>query len=117
MPNYRIICRKKEDNSGALVRWKETLPNVKSLAKYLNGLVKRKKYLHVIACYVEDKDEKFISNVKFLQSEYASQRWLTGYSERLLANAIEIYGMDLKWSSGLKPSSLVLVRAEVENEQ
>lgn len=106
MPNYKIIARTAEGSSGLIHQIDITLPNVKSLAKYLNRMVKSNK--RVIACQLIDAQGKYVTSVKFLQSEYASQRWLTGYKERLLANAMEIHHLDLKWNSGLKQMALVV---------
>ncbi|MNE73693.1 hypothetical protein D3C80_1697180 [compost metagenome] len=76
-------------------------PSVRHLAAHLNKYVAKNKTHRVITAYVCDEEGVFLKNVKFLQAEYRKQRWITGYKERLLANAVLLYNMDLNWNNEL----------------
>lgn len=104
--HYKIICRVTKEIGGrehsGIEYLYEEFPDIRRLAKHLNALVKRNPSTYVIIVQAVGADGGHIANVKFLRSEHLAQQWLTGYKERLLANAIEVHGMDLKWNSGLR---------------
>lgn len=99
--NYKVVYR---DLKGASRKettfFTASLPNVKSLAKMLNAFARKNPNLEVLACYIVNNEGIFIGTVKFLDAEYAAQKWLTGWKERLLAVALA-NGYDLKWNTGL----------------
>jgi hypothetical protein len=103
-PTYTICYRSDRQGSGPVMRQIVSLSGVRSLAKFLNNFKKNNPNYVILVAFVSDDDGKYLSNVKFLQAEYRAQRWLTGYKERLLANAVE-QGFDIKWNHGLKAVS------------
>jgi hypothetical protein len=78
------------------------LPDVRSLAKYLNRHKRKNPNHQIMVAFLSEANGKFIKVVKFLTIEYQAQQWLVGYKERLLAYALES-GYELKWHHGLKP--------------
>ncbi|WP_336784083.1 hypothetical protein [Paenibacillus illinoisensis] len=103
MKNHYTICHRNiNGGSGPILKETIALPNVRSLAKYLNKFKKKNPKTTVIVAYVSDSRGKCLNNVKFLPIEYKAQKWLVGNKERLLLNAVE-QGYKLKWNHGLKP--------------
>lgn len=94
--NYKVIYRTKGVASGVAQSIVIPLTGVKSLARYLNSFVKRNPNFEVLTTYIVDDKGEFAKNVKLMREEYVNQKWLTGYKERLLAQAIA-QGMDIKW--------------------
>lgn len=99
--NYKIVYKDKGIPNSRLIHFRIVLPNIRSLAKQLNNFIKRNPEYEVVAAYIVDKDDLFVTDVKFLKAEYKAQRWLTGWKERLLAHAVD-RGYEIDWDSGLK---------------
>jgi hypothetical protein len=101
MPEYKVIYRTKAELS-SVTQQVIDLPNVKSLARYLNSLIRRHPDKEVLAVYIVDKNGRFIRSTKFLTDEFKHQYWFTGYKERLLANALE-KGYEINWKPCYMP--------------
>jgi hypothetical protein len=100
--NYKIRYTDRGASSGSPISdFVAPLQNIRSLAKFLNSFKRKNPLFFIIVVTLEDKDGKFINTVKFLPIEMATQKWLTGYKERLLATALH-RGYEIKWNHGLK---------------
>lgn len=64
-----------------------TLSGISKLAKVLNNMKAKNPQRRISMVCIVDDSGAYISYVKFLKQEWAKQKWLTGYKERLLAYA------------------------------
>jgi hypothetical protein len=102
---YKYLICYRDDSikkaSGRINRIEAEFTGVRSLAKFLNSFKTSNPSYFVLIALMQGDGGKTYKPVRFLNPEYKAQKWLTGYKERLLANAIESK-MDIKWNHGLK---------------
>lgn len=92
--NYRIYYF--EEGSGNRSIQKDIqLSNIKSLAKYLNSIIKIHPKRRVIMVSILDDNGMYVEQVKLLKKEIKEQKFLTGMRERLLAYAKYECGYEL----------------------
>jgi hypothetical protein len=101
-PNYTICYRPDTRGSGAVTRQTIAVKDVRGLARFLNKFKENNPNYIILVAFVSDDSGKFKRVVNFLPAEYKAQKWLTGWKERLLANAKD-QGYELSWNHGLKP--------------
>jgi hypothetical protein len=101
-PTYTFCYRPDRLGSGPVMKQTISVKNIRHLAMYLNTFRKNNPHYIILVAYLSNDEGVYTKVVKFLPAEYKAQRWLTGWKERLLANAVE-NGYDISWNHGLKP--------------
>lgn len=95
---YKIwVIRKDSDKDNG---WEEydrilELSSIRSLTKRLNLIKKKNPELKIVNVSIVDNDNRIIGQVKFIPREIATQKFITGYKERLLAHAKYTLGYDI----------------------
>jgi hypothetical protein len=95
---YRIFYKEKNavTNDTKFTHKDSLAVSMKSLTKELNRMIKKSDgRINVYSVHAMYGKNKFVP-VKFLNEEYAKQRFLTGYKERLLMNLKYNYKYDVK---------------------